>query len=350
MSHELDITSDGTVRFAYNLQDGRPWHVLGQPIDDAEATAAQMLRAARCDFEVRTYPVIAVEEVIQPDGTRVLVPIQNLDGSYVEIEDSRATVRIDSDLRMDGLSTVGTRYIPEQNEVVLNKALSIVEASDHDAVVSTVGATHGGKRFFAAIDLGKLVIDPLGINDTIERWLLVYNSHDGKVPTTYANTPIRAVCNNTVRAGLSRAKATFKARHTRNALEFDMEEARKALNLSVQWAEEFKILAEQMLAIPVAAPQIDKVLKDVFPLDSSATDRVKRNHDEKMVKIRGIYQSEKNAAGFGNNGWSLYNAIGEYLDHHREGTAQERALTSMDETSWVTKAKVKAQEAVLALA
>ena len=54
-----------------------------------------------------------------------------------------------------------------------------------------------------------------------------------------------------------------------------------------------------------------------------------------------------NAGGYGFNGWSMYNAIVEYLDHYRGTSANERALASMDETSSVTQKKLIAQHAVV---
>jgi len=45
----------------------------------------------------------------------------------------------------------------------------------------------------------------------------------------------------------------------------------------------------------------------------------------------------------------MYNAIGEYLDHHRDAEPSDRAIASMDDNSWVTRTKLSAQDAVLAL-
>lgn len=66
--------------------------------------------------------------------------------------------------------------------------------------------------------------------------------------------------------------------------------------------------------------------------------------------VRAVYESEKNSAGYGHNGWSIYNAVGEYLDHHRDAEPRERALASLDDNSWVSRAKQAAEMAVLSLA
>jgi phage/plasmid-like protein (TIGR03299 family) len=306
-------------------------------------TVDAMLEAARADFEVRITRVAAVDE----DGNLILNP----DGSPVIIDDSRATVRMNNDGSVDGLATVGTRFRVQQNREITERALAVVGASRGDAVIDTMGVLDGGREFFASIDLGTLIIDPTGVNDQIARYLLVRNGHNGKVPITYANTNIRAVCKNTVIMGINGAERVFRARHTPNA-DYTIDDAQRVLEISTEWAKQFKITAEQMLAIPTpsSSGRIDKVLNSVFPEKTGETDRQKNNRLEVHALVRGIYGNSRNAANYGDNGWSLYNSVVEYLDHFRDAKPDERALTSMDENSWVSKIKLATQQAVLALA
>jgi phage/plasmid-like protein (TIGR03299 family) len=338
MAHQIEINKDGTARMAYADRQ-IPWHKLGQPMKGLQ-TAEAMLAAAQADFDVVTTRVAVCDDdgepIRQPDGTTILVP------------DSRATVRVNTDGSFNGLATVGTRYVVQQNRECLNYALDIVGASDGDAVVDTCGVLRDGCEFFASIDMGALIIDPAGINDSIERYLLVHNGHDGKTAITFANTSIRAVCKNTVIAGVSSAKRVFTARHTRNA-DRAMEQANEVLNISTEWAREFTLTAEKLLSInvPASSQILDKTLNQVFPISKDATARQETNHKEVTSLVRAIYANDNNAKNYGYNGWSLVNAIGEYLDHYREATPTERALASMSNNSWVTRAKVKAQDYLL---
>jgi phage/plasmid-like protein (TIGR03299 family) len=265
------------------------------------------------------------------------------------VEDSRATVRINKDGTYDALSTVGTRYVVQQNLDCINRALDIVN-SRGDAIVDTCGVLKGGREFFASIDLGGLIIDPTGVNDRIERFLLVRNGHDGKTPITYANTSVRAVCKNTVMAGMKSALRVFTARHTRNQ-DSALNEAKSVLELSTEWAEEFQRAAELMLSInvPDKSRNLDKIINTVFPTQKGETDRQKTNREEIISVVRGLYPSAKNAGGYGYNGWSAYNTIAEYFDHYRDAKPEERAMSSMDPNSWVTKKKHEAQSAILSL-
>lgn len=341
MAHELEINKDGTARFAYAREGGIPWHHLGTPLNGLQAVE-KILEVAGADYEVKLSKVAAVDE----DGNVIF----DVHGKPVIIEDSRATIRDNGDGTYDGLATVGTRYVVKQNREVAERALAVVGASDGDAVVDTAGILYGGRRFFMTIDLGALIIDPMGVNDKIARYLVVSTGHDGVWPVRYANTDIRAVCNNTVRLGLDAAERVFVARHTRN-IDTAFDDAREVLRISVEWAKNFKRTAEKMLAIPTppGSASMDKVLNTVFPIKRDESERQKKNRENVNVLVRSIYESDKNAGGYGHNAWSIYNAIGEYLDHHRDAEPAERALASLDDNSWVTRTKHVAERAVLSL-
>lgn len=336
--HNLERNTDGTYRFVY-ADHINPWHRLGTSVVGAQ-DADTMLTLAKADYPVRLHNVAAVDE----NGNL----LHNPDGTPVIIEDSRATVRVNEDGSFDPLATVGTRYSVRQNREVLERALAVVGASSGDAVVETLGVLAGGRRFFATINLGNLIIDPSGVNDKIGRYLVCSSGHDGVWPIRYANTDIRAVCENTVVMGLQTAQRVFTARHTKN-VDTALEDARTVLNLSVDWALEFQQTAERMLGIdvPRSGYRIDKILDSVFKPKLGETNAQQSNRQQVQEVIRTLYGNEKNGGSYGFNGWSIYNAIVEYLDHYRKATPDERAAASIDDTSWVTRKKLDAQQAVL---
>lgn len=341
MAHNLEILKSGVARMAYADRE-IPWHRLGVPMKGLQ-TAEAMLSAATADFDVVTTKVAAVDA----DGNF----IRNPDGTPVIIDDSRATVRVNADGSFDGLATVGTRYVVQQNRECLEKALAVVGASGGDAVVDTCGVLHGGREFFASIDLGGLIIDPQGVNDKIARYLLVRNGHDGRTPITFANTSIRAVCKNTVIAGMKDAQRVFTARHTRNA-DTAIEEAQQVLKISTAWAKSFHATAEKLLSIPMPShsTNFSKYLDSMFPEKVGATDRQTRNREKTLNTVRALYENDRNAGGYGHNAWSAYNAVVEYLDHYRDVNPNERAIASMTNTSLVSQAKTKAQSVLLSFA
>ncbi len=333
MSHELEIV-DGVASMAYNVNGGTPWHGLGVPVD-GQQDAETMLRIARADYEVSLRPVF----------------VQDDDGNFVEVPERFATTRFDHDGTLVPFEVMKKRYHVVQNSEVLGKALQVVGASHGMAVVETLGVLRDGRQFFVTIDLGTLVIDPLGVSDTISRYLLVHTSHDGSAPITYSNTDIRAVCANTVRFGKTTARSTFKARHTPN-VDDALAEARQVLNISVEWGENFKETAEQLLRREVKpnSRSVDLVLDALWPVADADTDRKRDNRDALVGNIRGRYENSRNAGKVGYNGWGFYNAIVEYLDHGRDASPEARALASMDAGSTVSAKKAQAFDAVMALA
>lgn len=340
MPHDIEISSSGVAKMAYADREV-PWHRLGVPMRGLQ-TAEAMLAAAQADFDVVTTKVAAIDD----DGNFILNP----DGTPVVVDDSRATLRVNSDGSFDGLATVGTRYVVQQNRECLDKALAVVGASKGDALIDTCGVLDGGREFFASIDLGTLVIDPTGVNDKIERYMLVRNGHDGKTPITFANTSVRAVCKNTVIAGMHDAKRVFSARHTRNA-DSAIEEAQKVLEISTEWAKSFTKTANLLLGKKVLpkSQTFGNLIEAVFPLPSSPSERQKKNHESVVGLIHGIYENDRNAGGYGYNAWSAYNSIVEYLDHYRDAKPEDRAIASMDNNSWVTTKKLKAHDFLISL-
>lgn len=340
MAHEIEL-NQGKARMAYAVGGDRqvPWHRLGTPMKGLQSMEA-MLSAAEADFDVVLTRVAAVDD----SGNL----IKNPDGSVVFVRDSRATIRQNSDGTFDSLATVGTRYEVRQNREVLERALAIVGASKGDAVMDTVGVLRNGARFFATVELDGLVIDPKGVNDKIDRYLVVSSGHDGVWPIRYANTDIRAVCNNTVILGLKAASRVFTARHTRN-VDWAIEDARDVLNMSVAWGEEFSKEAERMLgkAIPLGTQKIDSVLNAVFPSEKGETERQRKNRETIHEFVRALYVNDKNGAKYGFNAWSLYNSIVEYLDFYRSVDADSSAIASMDDTSAITQKKLIAHRAVV---
>lgn len=335
MAHELEVI-EGKANFAFNGDAGLPWHGLGVKMD-GQQSAKTMLEVANADYEVDLRPVF-----IEDDRT----------GEFVEIPNRFATARINpfTDV-LQPFEIFRGRYALMQNAWVLDKALAVVGASNGDAVIDTLGVMFEGAQFFASIDLGTLVIDPLGINDVIARYLMVKTSHDGSSPLVYANTDIRVVCNNTCRFGEKHAKSVFKARHTPNAEE-RIDEAQKVLGFSTAWSEAFETQAQELLAIdiPQNSRKVDQVLDAIWPEKDADTDRKKANREDHVMKVRMAYGNTRNAGRVGFNGWGLYNGFTEVLDWHGKGTREKMAMASLDETGIVTRRKVQVQDAILSLA
>lgn len=320
-----------------------PWHRLGTAVPDG-ATVEHMLDIASCNYDVFTTNVAAVDA----NGNMLYDSV----GMPIIINDSRATVRSNADGSFKGISTVGTRYVVQQNREVLDRAVSVAKImrglrADESVRVDACGSVGGGREFFATIHLGTSIVDPNGIADRIDEYLVVRNGHDGKTPITFVNTPIRVVCKNAVMVAINESSKKVTARHTKNAdsiVNDGMEVAKQWINLS----KKTKKIAEQMIQITVKDNDtVASVARDVFFRGDGK--KSMQHLDSAVDSIVGLYLNNRNSANYGKNGWSLYNAVVEYLDHERDANPIDRAETTMDSMSWVSKKKLVAAEYVLAL-
>lgn len=337
MSHDLE-TRNGAASFAFNVKNGDPWHRLGTPVD-GNMTIEQALQVARADFTVTKRELTATVPGVGTVGTDARIPVA---GKVATVRDVPGTNE------HQVLGVVGEGYGVVQNDEALQAAYDIVGASAGEAYLDTLGVLGEGERLFSYLRLEDLVIDPVGINDRIERGLVIYWSHDGSIAMTYAFSDIRVVCKNTVQMALEGAQRVFKAKHT-SAVQDRMKDAQRVLGVSTQWAEQFKQQAEQMLRVQYSEDLFERYLNRVFPKSSANTERQQRNIDGIHTQIRGIFANERNSKEFGANGWTMYNAVVEYLDHGRDATEESRLAATMTPGSWVEKRKLYAAKQVLTL-
>lgn len=337
MAHGLDRTKAGWTRFAYNDRQV-PWHRLGTPVKGM-GTLEQMLSASGADYDVIMTKVAAVD-----DGGNLVL---NSDGKPIVVPDGRVTMRQNQDGSFDPIATVGTRYEVRQNKEVLERALAVVDAFGGDAVIDTCGVLKGGARFFATIDLGTLNVSATDQGDNLSRYLVISAGHDGIWPIRYANTEIRAVCNNTIILGEHEARRVFTARHTRN-VDSIIQDAREVLGISLKWKNEVSRSVHSLISVSNNNRAINESILNIIQPTKRGESRREREYRESIWELlQKIYNSSRNSGSFGHNGWSVYNSACEYLDHYRHMSATEMAIASMDESSVATKKKLLVQKALL---
>lgn len=334
------------MRSAPSYDHGRilPWHRLGTIVPE-NATVDEMLDMSGCNYDVFTANVAAVDS----EGNM----LYGSDGKPIVITDSRATIKSNPDGSFNGISTVGTRYVVQQNREVLERAVSVARImrgikDDANIRIDSCGSIGDGREFFATIHVGTSIIDPGGIADQLDDYLIVRNGHDGKTPITFANTPVRVVCKNSILVAVSESTRRVTARHTKNA-DFVVNDG---LEVARQWndlSRKTKQIAEKLVRTKVRNNDIVAGTA-MSILRRGAGKKSEKHLDDSVNSIVKLYSSNSNAAKYGENAWSLYNAIVEYLDHEREANPRDRAETTMNPTSWVSKKKLATAHYLLALA
>jgi phage/plasmid-like protein (TIGR03299 family) len=273
----------------------RPWHRLGTHLK-APPTSAQAIRAAGLDWAVAKVPLYVAAQ------TRLH-----------ELPDRFAVVRVDKldkpDCPIFGLA--GREYEPLQNAEAFEFFDPLVR--DGSVTYETAGALGRGERVWILARLREDVEIVSG--DTIERFLLLSNSHDGSSSLQVKLTPVRVVCNNTLTLALSKGRS-LRIRHDQD-VRIRLEAARTFLGLVRADYEEAQALFRCLARTKLTSDRAVKYLEQVFPLDEdSASTRRAEN------RRRWAYHLFEHGKGHDLDDvkgtlWAAYNGVTELVDHCR---------------------------------
>lgn len=333
MAHMLEIDHEGRASFVYNQKNGNPWHMLGTSFNGG-ITLQEALTASRVRTAQR-----ATLYAMTPSGMS-------------EVENHSAIVwpSIDDPDQFDVLGVVGSQYELIQYQDVAEIAFAVVNAAPEDAVLDTMGLLNDGRRFFGFIDFGEVdLVLPNGATDKHFKGLGFLSSHDGSQAITFYTTMVRAVCNNTVTAGLreaTRSRHLVAIRHKSSAEE-RLVDVPRILNLAYGGDDEFSRIVRQLGMIENR--KLMDVVNRIWPRPQTE-DNTRANviWSNRMAKIEALYESPSNAGGFGDNGWSIYNTISEYLDHQMGKDGSRRARAAIDPVSLSSVRKREVVDAILA--
>lgn len=296
MTDAIETFADGTAAFVSRLVPA--WHGLGTVVSKDMTTAEVMDAAHLAGWDVRLEPVYV--QGVAPDA--FAVPIL-------------AVVRTNPVSKANEvLAAVGSRYKVLQNEELFSFADYITSGG---ARWETAGSIKSGRTVFGSLAIEReTVLDPTGVADKINQYLVIATSHDGTSAVTAANTPVRVVCQNTLNFALKGAKQTFKVRHTQT-LDGKLAAARETLSVAERYFDAFDEEAKQLFATPVNAELRDKVIEAVYPLpDADAAKAAKTRYANKRDAIDAILQSPT-SDGVQGTAWGILNALTENLDWNR---------------------------------
>ena len=299
MAHGLELIN-GEAQMFYRGE--APWHKLGRFIaPDELLTTEQAIVAAGLDWNVSTRPLFL------DDGTQA---------------PSNAVVRDDTN---GILGVVSQKYQPLQNKDAFKFFDPFIESGE--AMFETAGSLKEGKRIWV---LAKINKDPLEIakGDTVEKYILLSNGHDGLVSVRAGFTPIRVVCQNTLSMATSNdASQLIRLKHTKN-LQENLDKVAEIMNLAnAQFeatAEQYKFLANRT----VSSADLERYVKLVFvgekyvemeKLGLKPAQRILNNIIPLFEKGRGNDMSSIKGTA-----WAAYNAVNEYLQYERGNDEDSR--------------------------
>lgn len=293
MAHELEML-DGQASFASFREPA--WHGLGEVFTEEKSTV-EMLQAARLDnWNVR------LEDVPVPDDF-------NTDKNYFFVTRTNP-VSGDNDI----LGVVGERYKVLQNEELFSFGDFILDGGGR---WETAGSIKGGRVVFGSLALDReTVLDPNGVADKINTYLLVNTSHDGSIAIQASVTPVRVVCANTLNLALrGKAKQSFKIRHTQTA-NGKVAAAREALGLAHKYMDEFDKMANEMIQAEITKDQFNEIVLAAYPKPEKDSKGSFKKWENKVDLLDEIYTGQFNGMIAG-TAWGALNAMTERLDWFR---------------------------------
>lgn len=331
MSHELTIRANGNAEMAYVGET--PWHGLGNELQ-AGATIEEWQAAAGMDWKILRSKI------------RYAVDRTGDESTYMEFPEKHVLFRSDSKA---GLGVVSEQFEIVQPKAVVEFFRDLTEAAGF--TLETAGTLFGGRRFWALATIGEsaYVADP---RDGMKRHLMLSTSCDGTMATEGRYMDTRAVCWNTIQAGMREAKAKFRITHR---TKFNAAEAKRELGVDeahqsfAAAMENFKRLADTRIDDVRAVQQTIALLHpDNADMDAKALRKVA---DSKPVqRIMQLTTGRARGSDFdGARGtqWGWMNAVTEYVDHEARARSNENRLNS----AWFGKgSEIKEQAFEMALA
>lgn len=289
MAHELEIINGNASMF---FRGENPWHRLGRFIAPEEKlNSEQAIVAANLDWTVGTQPLFLADGTLAP---------------------ANAVVRSDNNAV---LGVVGKDYQPLQNRDAFRFFDSFIESNQ--AQYETAGALREGKRIWVLAKINS-DLDVVKGDDTLSRYVMLSNSHDGTTAVRAGFTNIRVVCQNTLSiAHSSAASKLIRVRHGRNVKD-NLDKVAEIMNLANRefeaTLEQYKLLANR----EINSTDLEKYVKMVMigekkmEANKEAGARIlnriiplfEKGRGNDMPEIKGTF-------------WAAYNSISEYLQYEK---------------------------------
>ena len=284
-------------------RDDMPWRVTEH---DQPESIEEALRISDLDWEVLPKPAYFLDnpEEIEEDEDALLTvePVPN----------TFFNVRSDTGQPL-GPSVTG-RYSHFHNIQAFG-FLSEVFGSELDFVAG--GHFMNSRRVWVMLKIPEYI--EVG-GDKIGQYAFIHTSHDGKHSVTATMTPFRWLSKTLITAEIRKAKNSdaprvIALRHVGN-MEVKIEEARRVLDVSMNYYKQFADLGNRLAGKRVTQTAIDSYTQVLLPIDEDKMgDRAQANcliARDQIVKI--FLATKENGGGSPGTWWALYNAAIEFAD------------------------------------
>jgi phage/plasmid-like protein (TIGR03299 family) len=271
----------------------KPWRNLAVEVKQG-ATVAQMMKAAKVDWEVEKRPLGYFD-----DGDQ---------GDYHRFQGHHAIVR-----KSDGkvLDVCGDRWLPTQNRAFFDFADEFVQAGQ--ATWDSIGSLSGGQIVFGLAKLKDATFKIAG-KDNIGGYLFLGIPHVQGKSIIARITFKRDVCNNTysiaMRLGRNGVGDVFRMNHRNEFTPVQKERAQSVLKLATDSVKSFAADAKKLHTKKLDDEEAAHMIAKTFQPDWDGS------KDTLAPKMRAIMDAYKQAPGAEpGTAWGAFNAVTYFTDH-----------------------------------
>ena len=261
-----------------------PWHGLGKRVS-ADLTPQEMLVEAGLDWKVGLHDTFS-----EIDGEKILMP--------------RKALLRESDNKI--LDTVGTGWNAVQNDEAADLFEHYVQSGGMK--MHTAGSLLDGQIvwFLAKVDESFELFK----GDVVDSFLLFSNPHKYGKAIDVAFTPIRVVCNNTLRLSLSMgSKNAVKLSHRKA---FDAESVKETLNIASMKLDTYRDFAAFLGSKQYTRDTLIDFFNQTFPVAGSDP---KKESSKNAVRALEVVEEQPGTEFAPGSWWQAFNAVTFMADH-----------------------------------
>lgn len=175
---------------------------------------SEVIKEAECDYTVDKQTLIRVTPQML-NAIRNGMPIEGITENDI-ITSHCATCRTDNN---HTLGIVGSDYGVVQNAKAFEFIDHIQKHFGQTPIIETAGALGYGERMYVTCRLGEDFYLDEHKKDAIKNYIIFTTSHDGSGAIKILSSPVRVVCQNTLRMALMRKTDAISYKHTKNVNE-----------------------------------------------------------------------------------------------------------------------------------
>jgi len=266
--HGLDI--DPVTKRARLYSAVPAWHGLGQVIPGGISEVEDVIRIGQLDVPVYSIPAAPYEV---PGVAGKVTPVGQFHVGNASTGEYWGTVgKIHKNI------DVRTSFGFMQNVV-----------GNNGVIWESAGLMGGGRKVFISCKVdGGILVDPSGLDEHVELFLVVQDTRDGSGSYRAMITPWRPLCQNTNRFATRDALSTIKLRHT-SGLPAAIEKARAVLGLTVEYSQSFAAEETQLARTDTTLAEFQATMAELFAEGNDTPSGqvfAARKHDEESTRTR----------------------------------------------------------------